>query len=131
MHDRPNVDELLRAVEALFDEQLVPSLTGSRQYNARVAANVIRTVRRELQHEESHLEQEWAGLDVLLGEAEKPESMVGIKNAIATRTADLSERIREGDADAGEWRQMVFAHVRDMVHAKLAAANPKWLETDV
>lgn len=130
MHDRPTVDELLRAVEVLFDEQLVPSLTGARQYNARVAANVIRTVRRELQHEDSQLEQEWAGLDVLLGEADKPKSIVGLRSAIAVRSGELSDRIREGEADAGAWRSLVAAHVRDTVRAKLEASNPKWLEPD-
>jgi len=130
MHDRPSVDELLRAVEVLFDEQLVPGLTGSRQYNARVAANVIRTVRRELQHEEPRLEQEWAGLDVLLGPARHPGSVAALKIALADRNAELSERIRNGHADDGEWRRLVFAHVRDTVHAKLEAANPKWLEAD-
>ena len=67
MHDRPTVDELLRAVEVLLDEQLVPSLDGARKYNARVAANVIKIVRRELASEERQLDAEWRGLDVVLG----------------------------------------------------------------
>ena len=107
MHDRPTVDELLRAVEVLFDEQLVPTLTARAQYNARVAANVIRTVRRELQHEERQLEQEWAGLDVVLGPTERPSSQQALRRRIAERTEELSERIRAGDADEGEWRRLV------------------------
>jgi hypothetical protein len=128
MQDRPTIDELLGAVEVLFDEQLVPALTGAGQYNARVAANVIRTIRRELQQDEPHLEQEWAGLDVLLGPAERPASVAQLRVAIGSRTAELSERIRTGDADEGEWRQLALAHVRDTVRAKLEASNPKWLE---
>ena len=128
MHDRPTVDEMLRAVETLFDEQLIPALQGAPQYNARVAANVVRTVRRELQHEEAQLEQEWAGLEALLGRAEKPEGLQSLRIAIAERNGELSERIRAGDADDGEWRRSVFAHVRDTVQAKLEVANPKWLE---
>lgn len=130
MQDRPTVDELLRAVEALFDEQLVPALTGARQYNARVAANVIRTVRRELEHEESRLEQEWSGLDGLLGVAERPRTLSELKTGVAARTAELSERIRAGDADSGEWRRLAIAHVRESVRAKLEASNPRWLEPD-
>ena len=129
MHDRPTVDELLRAVEVLFDEQLVPSLTGSRQYSCRVAANVIRTVRRELRDEEAALDREWAGLDALLGESEKPSSRQALRVRIAERTAELSERIREGDADEGAWRGVVLGHVKDVVHAKLSASNPGWLES--
>lgn len=128
MHDRPTVDELLRAVEVLFDEQLVPSLTGSRQYNCRVAANVIRTVRRELRDEEAALDQEWAGLNALLGDEDKPSSPEILRTRIAERTADLSGRIREGDADEGAWRGLVLGHVKDVVRAKLSASNPAWLE---
>jgi hypothetical protein len=128
MHDRPTVDELLRAVETLFDEQLIPALQGAPQYNARVAANVVRMVRRELQHEEAQLEQEWASLEALLGRAEKPVGLQSLRIAIAERNGELSERIRGGEADDGEWRRSVFAHVRDTVRAKLEVANPKWLD---
>lgn len=130
MQDRPTVDELLRAVEALFDEQLVPTLTGSRQYNCRVAANVIRMVRRELGEEEQALKQEWASLDILLGASELPSSQQTLRLRIGERTEELSERIRAGDADEGEWRGLVAGHLRGVVHAKLAASNPRWLEQD-
>jgi hypothetical protein len=128
MHDRPTVDELLRAVELLLDEQLVPSLDGSRKYNARVAANVIRIVRRELAQEERQLEAEWRGLGVLLGEIPRPPSLEVLRTAVATRNDELAQRISAGDADGGEWRQLVFAHTRDVIHAKLEVANPGWLE---
>lgn len=131
MHDRPTVDELLRAVEMLFDEQLVPSLTGALQYNSRVAANVIRTVRRELQDDERTLREEWAGLDGLLGEVPRPLTLDALRAAIAERTRVLSARIRAGDADSGPWREAVLAQTRDVVRAKLEASNPKWLEADV
>jgi hypothetical protein len=128
MHDRPTVDELLRAVEILIDEQLIPALDGSRQYNARVAANVIRTVRRELQLDESQLDAEWQGLDALLGPLQRPPTLAATKQALVERNRDLCDRIREGDADAGRFRDLAFAHVRDVVHAKLEVSNPKWLE---
>ena len=128
MHDRPTVDELLRSVELLLDEQLVPSLEGARQYNARVAANVIRTVRRELQHEERQLDAEWRGLDIVLGPAQRPPTLYALRRALLERNGELSERIREGDADAGAFRELVLAHVRDTVHAKLEVSDPGWLE---
>lgn len=128
MHDRPTVDELLRAVELLLDEQLVPSLEGARKYNARVAANVVRTVRRELQHEERQLDAEWRGLDIVLGPAQRPPTLYSLRRALLERNGELSERIREGDADAGAFRELVLAHVRDTVHAKLEVSDPGWLE---
>lgn len=130
MHDRPSVDELLRAVELLLDEQFVPTLDGARKYNARVASNVIKMVRRELQHEERQLDAEWRGLDVLLGAAERPRTLEALRQALRTRNEELSERIREGDADEGEFRALVLAHVRDTVHAKLEVSNPEWLDLE-
>ncbi len=127
MQDRPTVDELLRAVEILLDEQLVPTLDGSRKYNARVAANVIRTVRRELQNEERQLDTEWRGLDVLLGPAERPATLHATRQQLIERNRELADRIREGDADAGHFRELTIAHVRDTVHAKLEVSDPGWL----
>ncbi len=130
MHDRPTVDELLRAVELLLDEQLVPSLEGARKYNARVAANVVRIVRRELALGEKQLDAEWRGLDVLLGPMQRPPSLEVTRAALRTRNEALAERIRVGDADAGAWRALALAHVRDVVHAKLEVADPGWLAAD-
>ena len=128
MQDRPNVDELLRAVEILLDEQLVPSLDGARKYNARVATNVVRIVRRQLALEEKQLDAEWRGLDVLLGPMPRPPSLDVTRAAVRTRTQELCERIRAGDADMGDWRALVLAHARDTVHAKLEVDDPGWLE---
>jgi hypothetical protein len=128
MHDRPTVDELLRAVEVLLDEQLIPALDGSRQYNARVAANVIRTVRRELQLDESQIDAEWQGLDILLGPQQRPPTLAATKQALVGRNRELCDRTREGDADAGRFRDLAFAHVRETVHGKLEVSNPTWLE---
>lgn len=128
MHDRPTADELLRAVELLLDEQLVPTLDGARKYNARVAANVIRIVRRELQHGESQLDAEWRGLDLVLGPEQRPATPTSMRQELHTRNEELSERIRSGDADSGRFRDLVLAHLRDVVHAKLEVSNPGWLE---
>ena len=128
MHDRPTVDELLRAVELLLDEQLVPSLEGARKYNARVAANVVRIVRRELQHEERQIDQEWRGLDLLLGAQQRPPTLIATKAALRDRNAELSERIRSGDADDGDFGRLVRAHTRDTVHSKLEVSDPGWIE---
>ncbi len=128
MHDRPTVDELLRGVELLLDEQLIPALEGAPKYNARVATNVIRIVRRELQHEERQLDVEWRGLDHVLGAATRPATTSALREALRARSEELSERIREGDADSGAFRDLVLAQVRDTVHAKLEVSNPGWID---
>jgi hypothetical protein len=73
MQDRPTVSELLQAVTHLLDEELVPNLTGSRQFYGRVAANVLRTVMRELEHEEEQLAAEWKRLDEILPPTVSPD----------------------------------------------------------
>ncbi|MCH8850653.1 MAG: hypothetical protein IIC89_07495, partial [Chloroflexi bacterium] len=47
MQDRPTYDELLAAVERFLDDEVVAKGEGARRYQGRVAANVIRLVRRE------------------------------------------------------------------------------------
>lgn len=128
MQDRPTCDELLKAVEQFLDQEIVPNVEGSRGFHARVAANVIRIVRRELEAEDAQLTMEWDGLDALLGPAERPHDRGGLREAIRSRTTDLCERIRAGDADRGPFADDVVAHVRETVRAKLAVSNPGWLE---
>ena len=46
--DRPNVDELLEAVEEFLRDKAMPALDGHLNFNARVAANVVGICRREI-----------------------------------------------------------------------------------
>ena len=127
MQDRPNYDELLAAVERFLDDEIVAKSEGARRFHGRVAANVIRIVRRELEHEEEQLAREWAGLDDLLGAAERPNSRDALRDALAARSDELCERIRRGDADSAPFRQAVLDHTRQTVRDKLRATNPGWV----
>ena len=127
MQDRPSYDELLGAVERFLNEEIMPSVEGSRRFHARVAANVLRIVRRELEREEEQLAAEWAGLCELLGPAESPADRPALREAIRSHTAELCERIQRGDADAGGIREVVLGHVRGTVRDKLLVTNPGWL----
>ncbi len=128
MQDRPTYDELLSAVERFLDQEIVPNVEGSRGFHARVAANVIRIVRRELEAEDAHLASEWEGLDGLLGPADRPGDRGQLREALRLRTSELCERIRAGEADRESFAGQVVAHVRETVRAKLAVSNPGWLE---
>ena len=130
MQDRPSYDELLGAVERFLNEEIMPSVEGSRRFHARVAANVLRIVRRELEREEEHLVAEWAGLCELLGPAERPADRSALREAIRSHTAELCERIQRGDADAGGFQEAVLGHVRRTVRDKLLVTNPGWLGED-
>jgi hypothetical protein len=127
MQDRPTVDELLRGLELLLDEQFIPQLEGAHRYNSRVALNAVRIIRRELQNEERQIDAEWRGLDVVLGPAQRPPTLSEIKQALRDRNEELVERIRAGDADGEQFGALVRAHARDSVRAKLEVNDPGWL----
>ena len=124
MQDRPTYDELLAFIETFLDEEIVPNVPGSRGFHARVAANAIRIVRRELDGREEALAAEWEGLDKLLGAVDEPEGSATLAEAIRERNAELCERIRSGEADS----EALFAHVKRTVAEKLRATDPPLLE---
>lgn len=128
MQDRPSYSELLAAVQHFIEHDALPVLDGPKKFHARVAANVLAIVQRELQHEDEQLRAEWMRLDELLGSA---EPLLTERHALTTRlrerTEQLCARIRHGEADSGPWRPLVLAHVRQTVTDKLIVANPKFL----
>jgi hypothetical protein len=125
MNDRPTSVELLRAVERFLEREVVPQLEGPRRYHARVAANVVAIVAREIETEEAQLQAEWQRLGALLGVGEaRPAARDALRDSVQARTRTLAERIRRGDADAGAWRGELVAHLRLTVADKLAVSRP-------
>jgi hypothetical protein len=131
MHDRPTALELLEAVRRFLEVDAMPALEGTKKFHARVAANVLAIVARELRTEAEQLRSEWQRLGDLLGEArtEEPRQPDAFKREIRAATTRLCQRIRSGEAEDGPWRRAVVAHVRQTVIDKLAVANPKFLGT--
>lgn len=127
MQDRPTYLELLDAVRHFLEHDAVPALDGTRKFHARVAANVLAIIGRELSAETEQLRAEWTRLDALLTPTTMPAELPGLKDGLRQRTEELSERIRRGDADSDPWRRAVIDHVRQTVIDKLSVANPKFL----
>jgi len=130
MQDRPTCHELLEAVRHFLETQAVPALEGTSKFHARVAANVLAIVGRELTSEARQLSQEWRRLDGLLEALPMPAELDALKTALRTRTEALCDRIRAGGADAEPFRSQVIRHVRETVLEKLAVANPKMFEQE-
>ena len=125
MNDRPTGVELLRAVERFLEREVVPRLDGPQRYHARVAANVVAIVAREIETEGAQLESEWERLGALLGLREgRPASREALRDAVRERTRALTERIRGGDADRGAWRDDLIDHLRRTVADKLTVSRP-------
>jgi hypothetical protein len=127
VQDRPDVFELLDAVRRFLEEQAVPALEGTRKFHARVAANVLAIVGRELREGEQLARLEWRRLAALL-ELPGPEPAGGEALAAAVTAANetLAARIRSGDADAGSFRAAVLEHLRATAAEKLRIANPTY-----
>ena len=131
MQDRPTYAELLAAVRIFLETDVVPRLDGPKKYHARVAANVLGIVERELATEDVQLRRELQRLHDLLGTEEAiPPERQALRTAIRAKTVDLCRRIQAGDADQGAWRATVLAHALATVREKLEVANPKYLEAD-
>ena len=67
MNDQPSAEELLRAVERFLEHEVVPRLEGVPKFHARVAANVVAMVAREIETADAHERGEWLRLGELLG----------------------------------------------------------------
>ncbi len=125
MNDRPTATELLRAVERFLERDVVPNVDGPRRFHARVAANVVAIVAREIETEEVQLGGEWERLSELLGERRlRPDRREELRDQIRVRTQELVRRIRAGEADGGPWREAVVSHLRRTVADKLEVARP-------
>ena len=104
MTDRPTKQELLHAVERFIDEDLVPDLNGRRQFLARVAANALRMVSREMSQ--------------------------GEPVEISAEAQDWSKRIRGGEFVPSDDRSALLRTLRANVRSKLKISNPDLLESD-
>ena len=127
MQDRPSFRELLEAVEQFLEKDVVPAMSGPKQFHARVAANVMRILGRELELGPGFTKAEWQRLDALLGAEPMPEEADAVAEGILRRTRTLCQQIRDGEADDDPRRREVMAHVRRTVEEKLAIAKPEML----
>ena len=124
MQDRPTLDELLEAVARYLRDDVMVNTSGRTQFHGRVAMNAVEMVRREIATIEEHHSREWDGLDHILGTEPMPPHLAAVRESLVERNKKLSERIRAGDADSGEWRSAVFSHLKKVTHDKLVVSNP-------
>jgi len=110
MHGAPTSAELIESVREWIERDVMTSTEGRLKFHSRVAINVLAMVERELamgeQHEADHTER---------------LASIGMMN-----DAEFAQAIRAGDLDhrLGEVRAVLRADV----DAKLAVANPKYLD---
>jgi hypothetical protein len=89
MQDTPSAGELLDAVSRFLTDVAAPQLHGQAGFHARVAANALALVKRELEGRAAAQEREVATLSALLGKTGTAQSL----------TAELCARIASGELD--------------------------------
>ena len=109
-HDRPTIEELVEAVREWLEHDVMSSTEGRLRFHARVAANMLGMVERELAVGGEQAQRHAARLEQL-GVADDRE--------LAAAIAD-----RRLDDRADEVRELLRASVVD----KLSVANPKYLD---
>jgi AcrR family transcriptional regulator len=109
-HDVPTAAELLEAVREWIKRDIIEPGATPNRFHARVAANVLAIVEREL----------------ALGPAPEAAHRERLARLGVADDAELAAAIRTGDFDdrLDEVRALVWASVRD----KLAVANPRYLD---
>lgn len=113
MQDQPSPASLLEAVAAFLRDEAAPALPPHAGFQARVSANVVDLVRRQLEAGPAEA-AEHARLRALLGE----------EGALEELTALLARRIEEGGIDIAS--PELIDHLRRTTREKIAVDQPKF-----
>jgi len=87
MQDAPSTKELIEAVRAFLEEKAMPELKGHTAFHARVAANALAIVERELEQ----------GPTAQTGERMRLMQLLGHEGTLEDLNAELAKAIRAGD----------------------------------
>ena len=109
-HDVPTAAELVEAVREWLSRDVVPGTDGRLQFHARVAANVLSMVERELE----------------LGTAQAIDHARRLAQFGVADDADLAAAIRRREFDDRDDELRTL--LRESVEDKLRVANPKYLD---
>lgn len=114
MMDQPSMRELVEAVRDFLERKAMPELKGHSAFHARVAANALSIVARELELGPGAAAEERARLVALLG----------MEGTLDELNRELCRRIREGviGLDAPGLKEHLEATTRD----KLAIDQPNY-----
>lgn len=108
-HDAPTLADIVTAVREWIDKDVIAGTDGRLQFHARVAANMLSMVERELD----------------VGEAQEAAHHARLERLGVADDAELAAAIRDRtfDGDQAELRALLLESVVD----KLTVANPRYL----
>ena len=110
LHDAPSAAELIVAVREFLEGDVMGATDGRVRFHARVAANALSMVEREL----------------ALAPGQQADHAAALASLGVAHEAELAAAIRSGRLD-GRLAEVTEV-VRATVRAKLEVANPKYLE---
>ena len=114
MQDRPDPIDLVRTVVATLRDKLMPQLSGSAAFEARVAANALDLVARQLER---------AGTSDA-GESRRLEALLGHSGSLLDLNRELCDRIADATLAANDPR--LKDHLWATTLAKLAVDQPTY-----
>lgn len=114
MHNKPHVEALLDIVAEFIRTQAAPRLQGHAAFHARVAANVVDIVRRELE----------LSPPALAAERERLVALLGTDGDLETLNRLLCERIASGEI--GTATPGLVDHLWTVTLDKLAVDQPNY-----
>ena len=114
MYDPPTPGELIRAVRQFIEEQAMPQLEGHTGFHARVAANALAIVERQLE----------LGPPAEAAEHERLRALLGQDGDLESLTRELCRRIRAGELTADD--EGLVEHLRIATLDKLAVDQPRY-----
>jgi hypothetical protein len=112
MREQPSAVELIDAVAEFITRDLAPTLTGRLAFHARVAANVLAIVKRELT----------LGPDADRADAARLAALLGSEGTPAAMTEELCRRIAAGEIAADD--PALIEHLWATTLATLAVDQP-------
>jgi hypothetical protein len=115
MQDRPTTAELVEAVRAFLETDVMPAVEGRVAFHTRVAVNALGMVEREVRLGPQFEAEERARATRLLGHDGDARAL----------ERELARAIRAGELGVED--KAVVEHVRTTVREKLEIANPKYL----
>ena len=114
MHNNPNPPEILAVASDFIRNDLVPNLPPDLSFNARVLANALDLVARQIREDERVVADSYARLVALMGQ-DGPEDGL---------TAELARRIEAGDFALED--PALIEYLWTTTLAKLAVDQPKY-----
>ena len=114
MQDAPNIQELIKAVRSFLEEKAMPELKGHTAFHARVAANALAIVEREME----------LGPAVETDERQRLMTLLKFDGSTEEMNVKLAELIRSGDMDLET--PGLKDHLWQTTKDKLAIDQPKY-----